>query len=62
MRRRLKSKKRFAGSLFVATVAVVSGAAGSGWLTGAISGAAGAATSVTPASVTWASVTSAWNR
>ena len=54
MRRRLKSKKRFAGSLFVATAAVVSGAAGSGWLTGAISGAAGTATSVTPASVTWA--------
>ena len=54
LRRRLKSKKRFAGSLFVSTVAFVSGAAGSGWLTGAISGAAGTATSVTPASVTWA--------
>ena len=61
-RRRLKSKNRFAGSRLVATATVVSGEAGPGWLTGAISGAAGAATSVTPASVTWTSVTSAWNR
>ena len=56
LRRRLKSKNRFAGSLFVSAVAVVSDAAGAGWLTGAISGAAGTA----PGHL--APVTSAWNR
>ena len=57
LRRGLKSKMRVGGSLFVSTVAFVSDAAGTGWLTDAISGAAGTGTSVTPASVTWA-----WNR
>jgi hypothetical protein len=52
MRRRLKSKNRFAGSPFVSVAAFVSDAAGAGWLTDAISGAAGTPTSVT----------SAWNR
>src|SRR6266404_116280 len=51
MRRRRKSKGRFDGSLFVATVAVVSDA-GAGLTVEAASGAAGTGTSVT-----WA-----WNR
>ena len=47
--RRLKSKKRFAGSRFVSLAGFGSASAGSGWLTGAMSGGAGAAVSVASA-------------